>query len=125
MRVGKVVMRYVTNFVWKVTGGIVFAIIWLVIAVVLALSIVGAKYASGAVRIAYFAWKPYGKNIDILEPNHMIMSIIYLLTIGTVLSFLALLVMLAELFSIVGIPLIYQCYKVLKVSLFPFNTRIM
>ena len=114
-----------TNFVWKVTGGIIFAIIWLVIAIVLALSIVGARYANGAARIAYFAWKPYGKNVDILEPTHMIVSTIYLLTVGVVMSFFALVVMLAELMSIVGIPIIYQCYKVLKVSLFPFNTRIM
>lgn len=56
-------MRFVGNTIWFVFGGAILAVIWLLGAVVFAVSIVGLPLTRAAIEMAKISAFPFGKTV--------------------------------------------------------------
>ncbi len=124
---GKVIrfgVKFIANSMWKIVGGLFLALFWTAVAVALSLTLIGFPIALKCYRIAYFAWKPFGRCGVVSIVKHPVFNIVWGLTVG--LFFLMLSIFWVALLSItiIGLPFAYQWLKVMRVTIFPFGVVI-
>jgi len=124
---GKVIrfgVKFIANSMWKIVGGLFLALFWTAVAVALSLTLIGFPIALKCYRIAYFAWKPFGRCGVVSIVKHPVFNIVCGLTVG--LFFLMFSIFWVALLSItiIGLPFAYQWLKVMRVTIFPFGVVI-
>ncbi len=124
---GKVIrfgVKFIANSMWKIVGGLFLALFWTAVAVALSLTLIGFPIALKCYRIAYFAWKPFGRYGVVSIVKHPVFNIVWGLTVG--LFFLMFSIFWVALLSItiIGLPFAYQWLKVMRVTIFPFGVVI-
>jgi len=124
---GKVIrfgVKFIANSMWKIVGGLFLALFWTAVAVALSLTLIGFPIALKCYRIAYFAWKPFGRCGVVSIVKHPVFNIVLGLTVG--LFFLMFSIFWVALLSItiIGLPFAYQWLKVMRVTIFPFGVVI-
>lgn len=124
---GKVIrfgVKFIANSMWKIVGGLSLALFWTAVAVALSLTLIGFPIALKCYRIAYFAWKPFGRCGVVSIVKHPVFNIVWGLTVG--LFFLMFSIFWVALLSItiIGLPFAYQWLKVMRVTIFPFGVVI-
>ncbi len=124
---GKVIrfgVKFIANSMWKIVGGLFLALFWTAVAVALSLTLIGFPIALKCYRIAYFAWKPFGRCWVVSIVKHPVFNIVWGLTVG--LFFLMFSIFWVALLSItiIGLPFAYQWLKVMRVTIFPFGVVI-
>ncbi|MCI8728709.1 MAG: hypothetical protein HFK07_02720 [Clostridia bacterium] len=124
---GKVIrfgVKFIANSMWKIVGGLFLALFWTAVAVALSLTLIGFPIALKCYRIAYFAWKPFGRCGVVSIVKHPVFNIVWGLTVG--LFFLMFSIFWVALLSItiIGLPFAYQWLKVMRVTIFPFGVVI-
>ncbi len=124
---GKVIrfgVKFIANSMWKIVGGLFLALFWTAVAVALSLTLIGFPIALKCYRIAYFAWKPFGRSGVVSIVKHPVFNIVWGLTVG--LFFLMFSIFWVALLSItiIGLPFAYQWLKVMRVTIFPFGVVI-
>ncbi len=124
---GKVIrfgVKVIANSMWKIVGGLFLALFWTAVAVALSLTLIGFPIALKCYRIAYFAWKPFGRCGVVSIVKHPVFNIVWGLTVG--LFFLMFSIFWVALLSItiIGLPFAYQWLKVMRVTIFPFGVVI-
>lgn len=124
---GKVIrfgVKFIANSMWKIVGGLFLALFWTAVAVALSLALIGFPIALKCYRIAYFAWKPFGRCGVVSIVKHPVFNIVWGLTVG--LFFLMFSIFWVALLSItiIGLPFAYQWLKVMRVTIFPFGVVI-
>lgn len=120
----KYVVSFIGNFIWKVFGGVWLAIIWFAIGIALSLTIVGYPLAIGCFKIAWLSFKPTNKRVAVYFDKYLIVNIVWAVCVGWLVIPYAIVGVLLNIFSIFGLPLIAQWYKIVKVCLFPFGSII-
>lgn len=55
--------RAIGNFLWFISGGLIAALVWVAVSVLLAVSIIGLPWARACLSIAKFTLFPFGKDI--------------------------------------------------------------
>jgi uncharacterized membrane protein YccF (DUF307 family) len=132
-------MRFAGNVIWFVFGGGFTALLWLLGAVVFAISIVGLPLTRAAIEMARMSAWPFGKDIvHVRELDHkglsaetavtgtigFIFNVLWAITFGLGL-FLSYLVMgVFFCITIIGIPFGLQCFKLAAISLWPVGRRV-
>ncbi len=82
---GKVIrfgVKFIANSMWKIVGGLFLALFWTAVAVALSLTLIGFPIALKCYRIAYFAWKPFGRCGVVSIVKHPVFNIVWGLTVG-------------------------------------------
>lgn len=119
-------MKTIGNLLWLVLNGIWLALFWLLIAAVLAISVIGLPFARQSVKLAHFALWPFGRTV-VKSPDAATLG-----PIGAVLWFVpGAFLALAYLFSgivmcitVIGIPFGVQAFKLAGLALAPFGKEI-
>lgn len=132
-------MRFAGNVIWFVLGGAFTAIIWLIGAIVFALSIVGLPLSRAAFEMAKMSAFPFGKDVvHIRELDAkglsattaatgtigFIANVVWALTFGWVLFLSYLIAGVLNCLTIIGIPFGIQSFKLAGISFWPVGRRV-
>jgi uncharacterized membrane protein YccF (DUF307 family) len=114
-------MRLLLNVLWFIFGGWISGTLWLLAAVVLAVTIVGLPWTPAALRIAGFSYWPFGRTI-VDRPagaTSMLLNLVWLVFAGWWLALHHILAAAALAVTIIGLPFAFQHLKLALISLTP------
>jgi len=119
-------MNFIGNLLWLVLGGIVSAVLWAVIGLLLCVTVIGIPFGIQCLKIAMFVLWPFGRDV---EPGGFgimgaIGNVIWIILCGLVLCGIHLLSGLLMCVTIIGIPFGLQHFKLAKLALVPFGAKI-
>jgi uncharacterized membrane protein YccF (DUF307 family) len=125
VRVGEV--RLLLNLIWLAFGGLVLALGYAVVALVMCILIITIPFGIAAARIALFCLWPFGRTL-IRRPDagagSLVGNVIWLLLAGWWLALGHLITGVLMCLTIIGIPLGLANFKLIPVSLTPFGRDI-
>lgn len=117
-------IRFIANIIWAIFGGIFLALIWALIGLILCITIIGIPLGIQCFKMARLSLFPYGKKVDLNFTEHPIANIIWAVIGGWELALIYLFLGLINCITIIGIPKGIQCFKFMKLALFPFGAEI-
>ncbi len=132
-------MRFVGNVIWFVFGGAILALVWLMGAIVFAISIVGLPLTRAALEMAKMSAFPFGKtvvHVRELDGKELsattaatgtigfIFNILWAFTFGITLFFGYIIAGIFNCLTIIGIPFGLQAFKLAAISLWPVGRRV-
>ncbi|URQ75397.1 MAG: YccF family protein [Candidatus Ochrobactrum gambitense] len=132
-------MRFAGNVIWFVFGGAFIAFLWLIGAVLFAISIIGLPISRAAIEMAKMSAFPFGK--DVVHVRELdakklsattaatgtigfIANVIWACTFGIVLFLAYLVAGLFNCLTIIGIPFGLQSFKLAGISFWPVGRRV-
>ena len=126
---GWVVMAFVGNLLWFVFGGgIVAWFLWLVAAVLFAITVIGLPFAKAAYRISVFAAFPFGRELidgQLIGKERLmgtgLVNFLWCILAGLWLAICHALAGIACCLTIVGIPFGLAHFKLAQVSFAPLG----
>lgn len=123
-------MSLLLNILWIIFGGGLFAIIWLMAGVLMALTIIGLPWARACFMIAGYTFLPFGRQLVSREevtgresigtgPLGWLANIVWFVLAGVWLAIGHVAAAIALAVSIIGIPFAWAHVKLAAASLFP------
>ena len=120
-------MRVLHNIIWLVFGGLLLALGYAVVALVMFILIITIPFGIASARIALFCLWPFGRTL-VRRPDagtgSLIGNIIWFVLAGWWLALGHLITGLLMCVTIIGIPLGLANFKLIPVSLTPFGRDI-
>ena len=120
-------MRVLLNLIWLVFGGLVLALGYAVVALVMFILIITIPFGIASARIALFCLWPFGRTL-VRRPDagtgSTIGNVIWFILAGWWLALGHLVSGIAQCITIIGIPLGLANFKLIPVSLTPFGRDI-
>src|SRR3954466_8098315 len=120
-------MRLLLNLIWLVFGGLVMALGYALVALVMFLLIITISFGIASARIALFCLWPFGRTLVRRQDagaGSVIGNIIWIVLAGWWLALGHLVTGLLMCLTIIGIPLGLANLKLIPVSLTPFGRDI-
>jgi uncharacterized membrane protein YccF (DUF307 family) len=132
-------MRFAGNVIWFVLGGWYIALLWLLGAALFALSIIGIPLTIAALQMASLSAWPFGREVvhvreldgkgvsattALTGTIGFIVNIVWALTFGWVLFLSYLFAGVLCCFTLIGIPLGLQAFKLAGISFWPVGRRV-
>lgn len=118
----KKAFRFIGNFYWKIFGGILLWVVWFLLAIAFAVTIIGFPFSIQLFRISWLVFHPFGKQV-VVVPDHLVWSVIWLCSFGLILGMFCVFTWVATSLIFVGLPLFKQWYNVTKLAFFPFCVK--
>ena len=120
-------MRVVLNLIWLVFGGLVLALGYAVVAIVMFILIITIPFGIASFRIALFCLWPFGRTI-VRRPDagagSLIGNVIWIVLAGWWLALGHVITGVLMCVTILGIPLGLANFKLIPISLTPFGREI-
>lgn len=120
-------MRLLLNLIWLVFGGLVMALGYAVVALIMFVLIITIPFGIASARIALFCLWPFGRTL-VRRPDagagSLIGNIVWLVLAGWWLALGHLITGVLMCLTIIGIPLGLANFKLIPVSLTPFGRDI-
>ena len=128
-------MTLLLNILWFVLGGFISGIAWLVGAALLAITIVGLPWAGAALRIAMFAFAPFGRRVaerrtvtglrDLGTGEFgVVLNVIWFILAGWWIALHHVVIGAAQAVTIIGIPFAFQHFKLATIALAPVGRTV-
>ena len=129
-------MRLTGNFIWFILGGWYISLLWLLGALVFAVSIIGLPFTRSAIEMAKLSAFPFGmdvvhvRDLDLQVETPVegligfILNIVWACTFGLALFFAYLVAGVLSCMTIILIPFGLQSFKLAALSLFPVGQRV-
>ena len=128
-------LNVILNVLWILTGGIWMALVWLIAAAIMAITIVGLPWARAAFNIAVYTFLPFGYvalprdevagGEDLgTGPLGMLGNIIWLVLAGWWLALGHLITAVGLALTVIGIPFAWAHLKLAGISLWPVGKTI-
>ena len=119
-------MRFLGNLIWLIFGGLIEALLWFIIGLILCVTIIGIPFGVQCMKIAGFVLWPFGR--EIIPGGFGVVgalgNIIWILLVGIILALTHLIFAMLFCVTIIGIPFGLQHFKLAKLSLIPFGAQI-
>lgn len=121
-------MKFIGNIFWLLFGGIVIAIIYFMVGLVICVSIIGIPFGVQLFKLGSYALWPFGREL-VDSPNEpgclsVFMNLIWILFGWWEIALLHLVFGLLFCITIVGIPWGLQHFKMAIASVFPFGKEV-
>ena len=120
-------MRLLLNLIWLVFGGLVMAIAYALVALLMFVLIITIPFGFAALRIASYALWPFGRTIVEKpgpRPGALVGNVIWIILFGIWLAIGHIVSAVAMAVTIIGIPLALANLKMIPVSLVPLGKEI-
>jgi uncharacterized membrane protein YccF (DUF307 family) len=129
-------MRLTGNVIWFILGGWYISLLWLLGALVFAVSIIGLPFTRSAIEMAKLSAFPFGmdvvhiRDLDLQVETPVegligfLLNLIWACTFGLVLFFAYLVAGVLSCMTIILIPFGLQSFKLAALSLFPVGQRV-
>ena len=118
-------MSLIGNILWIIFGGAVSALIWTIYGCLWCITIVGLPIGMQCFKFAKLSLSPFGKEVEygggVIS---LFANIIWLVTTGIPMAVANAIWGCVLCVTIVGIPFGKQFFKLAKLSLTPFGTRV-
>ena len=119
-------MSFLGNLLWMLCGGLLVALLWFIVGLLLCITIIGIPFGVQCMKIAGFALWPFGR--EVVPGGFGVMgalgNVIWILVCGICLFIMHLVFGVVLCVTIVGIPFGLQHFKLAKLSLIPFGAEI-
>lgn len=129
-------MSLILNILWLIFGpGIIAGLVWLLAALIMAVTIVGLPWARACVTIALFTFWPFGREAmdraDVTGREDIgtgtlgtVGNIVWFVLAGIWLAIGHVMAAIALGLTIIGIPFAWQHLKLAHISLFPIGKTV-
>ena len=121
-------MNIFLNIIWFVFGGLMVAVEYAISSVAMMLTIIGIPFGLQTLKLAKVALWPFGTEVvDDGWPSGClagVMNVIWWFVGGVPIALTHLLWGLIFCVTVVGIPFGMQHFKLMKLALFPFGTKV-
>jgi len=128
-------MALILNILWFIFGGFISGLLWLLAGVLLAITIVGLPWSAAAFRIAGFSFAPFGRHVvprQVLSgrgdlgtgPMGFLMNVLWFVVAGWWLALHHVVLGVAQIVSIIGIPFGLQHFKLAVISFAPIGQTV-
>ena len=98
---------------------------WLVAGIIWCITIVGIPVGMQCFKFASLAFFPFGKEIEYGGgTGSLILNMIWILLTGLPLAIEAAVIGCVLCITVIGIPFGLQCFKIAKLALMPFGSRV-
>ena len=121
-------MRFLGNILWLILGGIIIAIIYYIVGLLMCITIIGIPFGVQLFKLGTYALWPFGHEL-VDGPNEpgcvsIVMNLIWILLGWWEIALIHLICGLIFCVTIVGIPWGVQHFKMALGSIFPFGKEI-
>ena len=118
-------MSLLGNVLWFIFGGFLSGLSWLFSGLLWCITIIGIPYGRQCFKFASMAFAPFGKNIEYGGGAvSFIANVIWIIFFGIPMFLENILFGCIWCVTIVGIPFGIQYFKIAKLSLAPFGSKI-
>jgi uncharacterized membrane protein YccF (DUF307 family) len=128
-------MTLILNILWFILGGFISGLAWVLAGVILAITIVGLPWSAAAFRIAGFSFAPFGRHVVARQavtgrgdlgsgPLGFLMNVIWAVLAGWWLALHHVLLGVALMVTIIGIPFGLQHLKLALISFAPIGQTV-
>ncbi len=129
-------MALLLNILWNIPGlGFITALMWLLAAVLMALTIIGLPWAQSCLMMAKYSFLPFGNTLVTKEeltgqpsmgtgPLGWLANILWFLLAGVWLCISHLTLAAAAAVTIIGLPFAWAHLKLAAAALFPVGKRV-
>lgn len=117
-------LRFLSNLLWILLGGLWLAIFWAIGGLLLCITVVGIPFGLQCFKMARLSFAPFGKKVDLNVAAHPIANTLWAVIGGWEMALAYLLFGILNCITIIGISRGVQCFKFMKLALFPFGAKI-
>lgn len=121
-------MNIIGNIFWLIFGGIIIALIYYVVGLLMCLTIIGIPFGVQLFKLGTFTLWPFGHDLANVPQNpgctSVAMNIIWVLLGWWEIALLHIAFGILFCITIIGIPLGLQHFKMAIASVFPFGKKI-
>ncbi len=119
-------MRLLGNILWVVLGGFIPAMLWFFFGALWSITIIGIPVGVQCFKMARLQLFPFGKEIryDSMGAVSLVVNILWILFGGIELALANIFAGIALCMTIIGIPFGLQSFKMAKLSLMPFGSKV-
>ena len=124
-------MSTIVNIIWFIFGGFFLGLSWVLAGLICMISIVGIPFGYACMRIARFAFFPFGKTLVPAEwvgesriPGTSLMNIVWFLFVGIWLAIEELMAGISLCITLIGIPFGLAHFKLCLASFAPLGQRV-
>ena len=117
-------LRFLANVIWFIFGGLWLALSWAILGLILCITVVGIPLGLQCFKAARLSLAPFGKHVQLHFASHPIANVIWAILAGWEMALLYLFAGVFNCVTIIGIPSGLQCFKMMKLAIFPFGAQI-
>ncbi len=118
-------MNLLGNILWIIFGGFFSGLSWLVSGILWCITIIGIPYGRQCFKFASMSFAPFGKEVTYGGGTpSFIANIIWLIFFGLPMALENIVFGCLWCITIIGIPFGLQFFKIAKLSLMPFGSKI-
>ena len=118
-------MRLIGNIIWFIFIGLWTSIAYFIAGVILCCTIVLIPFGLQSFKLARLMMMPFGKKVDCNFTSHPIANTLWAIFVGWYTAALDALAGVFLCITVIGIPIGLQLFKVAKLMLFPFGSKIL
>lgn len=121
-------MKILGNLAWLLLGGILIAIIYYIVGLLMCITIIGIPFGAQLFKLGTYTLSPFGREL-VNGPNEpgclsVVMNLIWILAGWWEIALLHLAAGLLFCVTIIGFPLGLEHFKLALASIFPFGKEI-
>ena len=117
-------MNSIGNLLWLILGGILVAIIYFIVGLLMCITIIGIPFGKQCFKMARLSVWPMGTDVKTDFGKHPIANVIWLIFGGLGLGIGFFFAGILWCVTIIGIPFGKQCFKLAKLGLTPFGATV-
>ena len=117
-------LKLLSNIIWILFGGIWLALLWGICGIILCVTIVGIPLGVQCFKAAKLSFAPFGKKVALNFREHPIANTIWTLLGGWEMAVAYFIIGVVNCITIIGIPSVIQCFKIMKLAFFPFGAKV-
>ena len=119
-------MSVIGNIIWVLVGGFIPAALWFLFGILWSLTIVGIPIGLQCFKMASLQLFPFGKEVryDSMGAGSFLINILWIVFGGIELAIANFTLGIFLCVTIIGIPFGLQSFKMAKLSLMPFGSRV-
>lgn len=120
-------MSFIGNLLWILLGGFILALAWLIAGLICCITIVGIPLGLQCFKFAQLSLAPFGREVVATRVGTMSVlgNVIWIIFLGLELALLSVSIGLVFFITIVGIPFGIQYFKLARLALLPFGSKVL
>lgn len=119
------IIRFIANIIWFIFGGLITALLWLLLGLVLCITIVGIPFGLQCFKVARLSLFPFGKSVDLNFSSHPISNTVWFILAGWWIALIYLVAAILNFITIINFSKGLYYIKLMKLALFPFGAQIL
>lgn len=119
-------MTFLGNILWFIFGGFISGLLWLVSGLLWCITIIGIPWGLQCFKFAALAFSPFGREVQYSTgTGSFLLNVLWIILTGVPMAIEHAVTGLVLCVTIIGIPFGLQHFKIAKLALMPFGSRVL